>query len=359
MAAGQVAPTDVGRVARLVLPHNAVVALAARDADETRAIDVRRAIHFRGRAPDGGALSPPALLAEIEALKEQGVQFFILPSASSKWLEEYEWLRSHFESHYRVVVQEDETCLIVALFEADGALQPGHAAPDGLPLPPPEMIQLTAGLFKGGRVYERFFEGGVRMAETIESILHRNGIEMNGFDALLEFGSGCGRVIRHWKTLRGPSLAGTDYNPYLVEWCRKHLPHADFHLNESAPRLAFDDGRFDFVYAISVFTHLAEDLQKPWLNELRRIVRPGGLVFVTLKGASHFHDIQPVHQQRFLDGELVVRSRREFSSGSNSCVAYHPERYVREVFAGDELEILDYLPDAALNQQQDVVLLRK
>jgi hypothetical protein len=33
--------------------------------------------------------------------------------------------------------------------------------------------------------------------------------------------------------------------------------------------------QFDLIYAISVFTHLTEDLQHSWLNELGRVKRGG------------------------------------------------------------------------------------
>ena len=39
--------------------------------------------------------------------------------------------------------------------------------------------------------------------------------------------------------------------------------------------------------AASVFTHIPLDLQRPWLEEIRRILRPGGYFLCTVAGAHH------------------------------------------------------------------------
>ena len=50
----------------------------------------------------------------------------------------------------------------------------------------------------------------------------------------------------------------------------------------------FDDDFFDFIYSISVFTHLPEDMEFAWLNELRRVTKRGGYVLVTTHGEELF-----------------------------------------------------------------------
>src|SRR4029077_3643337 len=41
---------------------------------------------------------------------------------------------------------------------------------------------------------------------------------------------------------------------------------------------------FDVVVAASIFTHLSMKMQVAWLEELRRIMKPGGLVIASLHG---------------------------------------------------------------------------
>jgi SAM-dependent methyltransferase len=49
----------------------------------------------------------------------------------------------------------------------------------------------------------------------------------------------------------------------------------------SVPHLPFEDGSFDLAYCGSVFTHIRE-LADAWLLELRRVVRSGGHIYVTI-----------------------------------------------------------------------------
>ncbi len=46
-------------------------------------------------------------------------------------------------------------------------------------------------------------------------------------------------------------------------------------------RSSFPDASFDVVLAISIFTHFTEEEQFAWLAEIRRLLRPGGLLVAT------------------------------------------------------------------------------
>jgi SAM-dependent methyltransferase/predicted transcriptional regulator len=230
-----------------------------------------------------------------------------------------------------------------------------YEPPDGLPLPPPDLIELVSGL-RSARVYRSFYGSGARSAETVRSVLERNGARVDELSTMLDFGCGCGRVIRHWRDLDGVDLFGSDYNARLIDWCKANLPFARFQSNGLAPELEYPDSAFDLVYAFSVFTHFDAELQGPWLAELRRVVRTGGLVLLTLHGLTRAGVLESHDRDAFLAGELVVHSSDE--AGSNVCAAFHPESYVRDVM-GAELELLELTPNGAPEIGQDVALFRK
>ena len=174
--------------------------------------------------------------------------------------------------------------------------------------------------------------------------------------SILDFGCGCGRVLRYWRDHPGP-VAGSDRDDDAVAWCRRNLAFARIERNALEPPLSFADGAFDLVYALSVFTHLTADLQLAWRDELRRVLRPGGFLLVTTHGASYLPRLAPEERERFERGELVVRWADV--AGTNLCSAYHPESYLRETFA-EGFTLVEQVPEGAHgNPTQALVLLRK
>ncbi len=113
---------------------------------------------------------------------------------------------------------------------------------------------------------------------------------------ILEWGCGPGRLIRHMARLLAPrvaSLAGADYNPHSIAWCRANLPGIAFFDNGLMPPLPAEPGSFDVVYCFSVLTHLSVAVQTAWIAELRRVLAPGGLLICTTHG-EHFQ--VPAHR---------------------------------------------------------------
>lgn len=227
-----------------------------------------------------------------------------------------------------------------------------QGAPDGLPLPSPLLVCLVS----GHHDLETFYNSGLQGADDIRSTLERNGLNINAFESILDFGCGCGRIMRHWKRLYGPRLYGTDYNPFLVKWCQKNLAFAEFKINKLTQRLEYEEGKFDFIYAVSVFTHLTEDLQKFWINELKRIVRACGYILITVHGRNRLHQLTGKERYEFESGKLVMLGGKY--PGNNICAAYHPEQYVRQSLAKG-LTIVDFIAGGAKGSNQDIFLLRK
>lgn len=218
---------------------------------------------------------------------------------------------------------------------------------DGLPLPPPLLRVQVTGMAQA----DEFLAQSHRAAESVREAVRRAGRELHECDAVLDFGCGCGRVMRRWAGVSGPSFFGSDYNPRLIDWCRANLPFARFEVNGLEPPLPFSDGQFDLVYALSVFTHLTEPLQHEWMAELRRVIRPGGLLLFTTRGDAWAWKLAPEERARYDQGELVVRYGDV--TGTNLCAAFHPWRYVHErLVTGFVVEAS--LPEALADGGQDV-----
>ena len=222
----------------------------------------------------------------------------------------------------------------------DVAARVGNRLRGGIPLPPGDLIYLVS----GHRSASRFLRRGLVASNTIREILERNGVEIEHCSAILDFGCGVGRIMRHWNALQHPALHGTDYNTRLVEWCTKNLSFADFKVNALSDGLPYEPETFDFIYAFSVFTHLSEPLQFFWMKELSRVLKPGGYIYFTTHGNYFLPQLSVEEKEKFLSGQLVVRAAEE--SGSNLCATYHPVAYVRKNMAR-EFSLVDFTAGAA------------
>lgn len=232
------------------------------------------------------------------------------------------------------------------------ALGGGDVEGDGLPVPPARLLFLVTNECDP----EWYFESGQDAADSLAAALHKHGVEIAEQGPILDFGCGCGRVIRRWAGL-GAELHGTDVNARLVDWCAGHLPFARFGVNDLAPPLPYADGSFGLVYAFSVFTHLTAELELAWAAELRRVLRPGGHLVLSTHGSAYLPRLS--EPERMMFGRGLTVYRRGTIAGSNFCTTFHPEQAVRERLARG-FELLEILPEGARgNPVQDLVLLRK
>ena len=130
-----------------------------------------------------------------------------------------------------------------------------------------------------------YLQGGVVDATQIRLRLIEAGFDFDRGGCVLDFGCGSGRILqvlaRHADTCM---LYGADVDKGAIYWCDAQLKFARAVLLPQQPPCAFSDGRFDAVYAFSVFSHLPEDRHRLWLEELHRITKPGAALVLTIQG---------------------------------------------------------------------------
>jgi SAM-dependent methyltransferase len=77
----------------------------------------------------------------------------------------------------------------------------------------------------------------------------------------------------------GARPIGVDVAGEALRRARLLLPESDFRLWAAGEPLPVDDGAADIVWAGEVIEHVAD--VAPWLSEVRRVLRPGGVLVLT------------------------------------------------------------------------------
>lgn len=102
---------------------------------------------------------------------------------------------------------------------------------------------------------------------------------------VLDFGCSSGRVIRAIAAVRSDlDLLGCDPNADAIAWANAHLPGIRFLQSAVAPPLPLVTASVDRVYAISIWSHFAAGPALAWLDEMHRVVTPGGALMLTTHG---------------------------------------------------------------------------
>jgi len=99
---------------------------------------------------------------------------------------------------------------------------------------------------------------------------------------IVDWGCGCARISRHFPRDVRDKVVGFDIDPVNIDWCRENIPGIRFEQCAVDPPLRLADDSVDCLFAHSVLTHLDEEHQNSWLTEIRRVLRPGGVAFLTV-----------------------------------------------------------------------------
>lgn len=119
-------------------------------------------------------------------------------------------------------------------------------------------------------------------------------------DRVLDIGCGIGRMaIPLTDYLDGGSYEGFDVGKEMIAWCRRNIsprfPAFAFtwspvynqkynpfgEISAAEFRFPYGDDEFDFALATSLFTHLVPSDAEHYIEELGRVLRPGGTALLT------------------------------------------------------------------------------
>ena len=183
---------------------------------------------------------------------------------------------------------------------------------------------------------------------------------------ILDFGCGWGRSIRYFfKDIRSENIVGVDIDPGLIKICKETLPSGKYFTCSYRPPFNFTDNSLDIIIALSVFSHLCEEVATQWIEEFARVLKPGGIVIATTWGSGFLDYCKNLrddpsqrtslwHETILNAFEPIDESKRRYMAGE---FLYAPTGGggVREsLFYGEAL-----IPEAYISRKWDKVLILK
>jgi SAM-dependent methyltransferase len=172
--------------------------------------------------------------------------------------------------------------------------------------------------------------GSSYYADLVVDALARTGFELEPGHAVLDFGCSSGRVVRVLTAaLPDVEWHGCDPIADAVSWASERLPGIEFRHSPEQPPLSYADDRFDAVYAISIWSHFSEGAALVWVQEMRRIIRPGGRLVLTAQGPQTVAERAAVGARPAAQVVDILRAlhrhgfwfAREFGAGGDHGVA--------------------------------------
>ncbi len=126
-------------------------------------------------------------------------------------------------------------------------------------------------------------------------------------------------------------LVACDIHPSTIEWLTGAYPTVRVYISDELPALPEADESFDLICCVSVFSHLPD--WAPWLLEMRRLLRPGGLLFASIHGRGFWRDgvagARGVPWDEDNTGIIVERLGEDFERGWGPAV-FVSEWWLRE-----------------------------
>ena len=227
--------------------------------------------------------------------------------------------------------------------------------------PPPKHLQVRV----VGAYTPEFVESGyTSIYPDLSRSLEKAGKKLEDFHRILDFGCGCGRALRALsRLLPNSELFGTDIDEEAINWLQTYYSTlGKFFVAPHTPPMPVDEGMFDLVFGISVLTHLPEDMQFQWLEELRRVTKPGGYVLLTTHGEKHYQmldqtSVEIMEKKGFFYSDFGFNYGRSISLPDFYQGTFHSPEYIRREWT-KYFDVIDFTA-LGLQNHQDVTLLHR
>ena len=178
---------------------------------------------------------------------------------------------------------------------------------------------------------------------------------------LLEIGCGEGRGI---DLIEGKCqrYVAVDKNGPIIERLGTRYPWGEFKQMDIPPLGGIADNTFDRVISFQVIEHIKND--KAYLQEIRRVLKPGGIALITTPNRKFTLTRNPWHEREYLAVELNALCREVFKQveikgigGNKKVMEYYNQNKasVQKITRFDVFDLQHKLPASWLQWPYEVL----
>jgi SAM-dependent methyltransferase len=185
------------------------------------------------------------------------------------------------------------------------AMSPEDAARPWSERIPPTALRHYYGVRDGKYHDDLYLQTGRADIRGLQKALKDDNFDPMG-ERIMEFGCSAGRLLRHLAAEAAANeVWGVDLHSAAIHWAQAHLsPPFHFFTNTTSPHLPFEDNHFGLIFAGSVWTHIGE-LDDAWLLEMRRILRPGGRLYITISDENTLAEVKRISPDHASNGHVA------------------------------------------------------
>ncbi|MTI30131.1 class I SAM-dependent methyltransferase [Xanthovirga aplysinae] len=178
---------------------------------------------------------------------------------------------------------------------------------------------------------------------------------------LLEIGCGEGRGVELLAP-KSESYLALDKISEVIDRLRQKYPHVNFQQAFVPPFKGIADNSFDVIVSFQVIEHIEDD--KYFLQEIQRVLKPGGKAIITTPNIKQTLTRNPWHEREYTAQELNTLCSPIFSkvdmkgiAGSARMMEYHEKNResVRKITRFDIFNLQYRLPAPILRVPYDIL----
>ncbi|MBX7066646.1 MAG: class I SAM-dependent methyltransferase [Parachlamydiales bacterium] len=162
---------------------------------------------------------------------------------------------------------------------------------------------------------------------------------------IVEYGCGYGRLLRLLKKSGYTHLVGFDFSKSMIDRGRRENPDIDLSVTENR-KIPLKSESTDMVLISTILTSMIhKDDQKALIAEILRILKPGGILYLS----DFLICDHPRYQEKYIQGQKQFGEWGIYTTSENLTVRHHTSRWILDLLSPFDLQWFEQFDFKTMN----------